>query len=324
MKKLNIAVVTGGIVAERGISLKSAKTIHKHLNRKKYKPYLIDFDGKNFVEQSSKKKLNKNDFSFTKDKKKVKFDLAFLMLHGSPAEDGRLQGFLDVMGVPYTGCDHFVSSLTFDKQSCKTFLKDFDIPMAESKLVLKGGKLNIKTIAKMGFPLFIKPNKNGSSYGVTKVNETKEIKSAVEKAFQFDDEVIIEAFLKGREFSNGVYRKGNEIVVLPITEIISQNEFFDFQAKYENESEEVTPAKLSKRDTASCKAKSKKLYQILGCKGIVRFDYIKMGKTFYFLEANTIPGFSEQSIFPQQIVAEGMTITEVLDSVVEERMGGYN
>ncbi len=320
MKKLNIAIITGGVVAERGISLKSAKTIYKHLNRRKYNQYLIDYDGKNFVELSSKKKLNKNDFSFTKDKKKVKFDLAFLMLHGSPAEDGRLQGFLDVMGVPYTGCDHFVSSLTFDKQACKIFLKDFDIPMAESKLVLKGEKLNIKAISKVGFPLFVKPNKNGSSYGVTKVDAAKDIRPAVEKAFQFDNEVIIEAFLKGREFSNGVFRKGDEVVVLPITEIISQNEFFDFQAKYENASEEVTPAKLSKKDTKTCQALSKKLYQILRCKGMVRFDYIRMKNTFYFLEANTIPGFSNESIFPQQAIASGMTIKELLDFIVEERM----
>jgi len=322
MKKLNVAIITGGIVAERGISLKSAKTIHKHLNRRKYTPYLIDFDGKNFIEISSKKKLSKVDFSFSKDGKKVKIDLAFLMLHGSPAEDGKLQGYLEIMGIPYTGCDVFVSSLTFDKQACKTFLKDYEIPMADSQLIRRGEKVNVAKIAKMGFPQFVKPNKNGSSYGVTKINEKSEIKSAIEKAMQFDDEVIIEAFLKGREFSNGVFRKGDEIIVLPITEIISKNDFFDYKAKYENESLEVTPADLSKKDTAKCQALSKKLYLALGGKGMVRMDYIKMGKTFYFLEANTIPGFSEQSLFPQQIVAEGMTIKEVLDAVVAERMVG--
>jgi D-alanine-D-alanine ligase len=172
----------------------------------------------------------------------------------------------------------------------------------------------------MGFPLFVKPNKNGSSYGITKVNEKSEIKSAVEKAMEFDDEVIIEAYLKGREFSNGVFRKGDEIIVLPITEIISKNDFFDYKAKYENESQEVTPADLSKKDTATCQALSKKIYLALGGKGMVRMDYIKMGKTFYFLEANTIPGFSEQSLFPQQIVGAGMTIKEVLDAVVDERL----
>ncbi len=320
MKKLNIAIITGGVVAERGISLKSAKTIYDHLNRKKYTPYLIDFDGKNFVEISSKKKLSKVDFSFSKDGEKVKIDLVFLMLHGSPAEDGKLQGYLEIMGIPYTGCDVLVSSLTFDKQACKTFLKDSDIPMADSQLIRSGEKLNINQIAKIGFPLFVKPNKNGSSYGVTKVKEKSEIKVAIEKAMQFDDEVIVEAFLKGREFSNGVFRRGDEVIVLPITEIISKNDFFDYKAKYEKESQEVTPAELSKRDTTKCQALSKKIYQALEGKGMVRMDYIKMGNTFYFLEANTIPGFSEQSLFPQQIVAAGMTIMEVLDAVVEERM----
>lgn len=320
-KKLNIAIITGGIVAERGISLKSAKTIYTHLSKRKYNRYLVDFDGKNFMELSSKKKLSKVDFSFSKNGKKVKIDLAFLMLHGNPAEDGRLQGYLDILGVPYTGCDHFVSSLTFDKQSCKIFLKNFDISMADSKLVRKGQKINVKEIEKIGFPLFVKPNKNGSSYGITKVNDNSSIKEAVEKAFQFDDEVIIESFLKGREFSNGVYRRGDEIVVLPITEIISENDFFDYEAKYENASEEVTPAKLSKKDTKICQARSKKIYEALGCKGMVRMDYIRMGGEFYFLEANTIPGFSEQSIFPQQIIAAEMKISEVLDSVVEERLG---
>lgn len=319
-KKLNIAIITGGVVAERGISLKSAKNIYKHLDRKKYNRYLVDFDGKNFIELRSKKRLSKVDFSFNNNGKKIKIDLAFLMLHGSPAEDGRLQGYLDILGVPYTGCDHFVSSLTFDKQSSKTFLKNFDIPMAASELVLKGETVNVKKIKKMGFPLFVKPNKNGSSYGVTKVNNESEIIPAVEKAMQFDNEVIIESFLKGREFSNGVFRKGEEVIVLPITEIISENEFFDYKAKYENESEEVTPANLSKKDTATCQGFSKKIYEVFNCKGMVRMDYIKMGKIFYFLEANTIPGFSEQSLFPQQIVASGMTISEVLDEVVKERI----
>jgi D-alanine-D-alanine ligase len=247
MRKINIAIITGGIVAERGVSLKSAKTIYDNLNRNKYTPYLVDFDGNKFIEISSKRKLSKVDFSFTKDGNKVKIDLAFLMLHGSPAEDGKLQGYLEIIGIPYTGCDVFVSSLTFDKQSCKTFLKSYNIPMADSQLLRKGEKVNVRRIEKMGFPQFVKPNKNGSSYGITKVNQKSEIKSAVEKAMQFDDEVIVEGFLKGREFSNGVFRKGDKIIVLPITEIISKNDFFDYKAKYENESQEVTPADLSKK-----------------------------------------------------------------------------
>ncbi|MDG1434464.1 MAG: D-alanine--D-alanine ligase [Saprospiraceae bacterium] len=320
MRKINIAIITGGIVAERGVSLKSAKTIYDNLNRNKYTPYLVDFDGNKFIEISSKRKLSKVDFSFTKDGNKVKIDLAFLMLHGSPAEDGKLQGYLEIIGIPYTGCDVFVSSLTFDKQSCKTFLKSYNIPMADSQLLRKGEKVNVRRIEKMGFPQFVKPNKNGSSYGITKVNQKSEIKSAVEKAMQFDDEVIVEGFLKGREFSNGVFRKGDKIIVLPITEIISKNDFFDYKAKYENESQEVTPADLSKKDTLACQALSKKIYLALSSKGMMRMDYIRMGKTFYFLEANSIPGFSEQSLFPQQILGAGLSIEEVLDAVVVECM----
>ena len=316
MKKINIAIITGGVVAERSVSLKSAKVVYKHLSRKKYNRFLVDFDGKNFVEMKSKKKLSKSDFSFRKDGKKIKIDLAFLMLHGSPAEDGRLQGYLDILGIPYTGCDHFVSGLTFDKQACKTFLRNYKVPMVDSQLIRKGEKTDLKRIKKMGLPLFVKPNKNGSSYGITKVKTITEVAPAIQKAMKYDNEVLVERFIKGREFSNGVFQKGNEIIVLPITEIISQNEYFDFEAKYKNESDEITPADLSKKETETCQALSKKIYQALGCKGMVRMDYIKMGKEFCFLEANTIPGFSEQSLYPQQIVAAGMTIGEVLDDVV--------
>ena len=320
-KKLNIGIITGGNVAERGISLKSGKTIFDHLDKKKYNAYLIDFDGKDFTEIGSGVKIRKKDFSFKPKNKREKIDLAFLMLHGHPAEDGVLQGYLDIIGLPYTGCDHFVSGLTFDKQSCKVFLKHYNIPMAPSMLIRKGDEIDFDAIEEMGFPLFVKPNKNGSSYGISKVNDNSCIKTSIEKSFQFDDEVIIESFLKGREFSNGVFRKGKEIIVLPITEIISDNEFFDYEAKYENASEEVTPADLTEEETTTCQALSRKLYEVLNCKGMVRFDTIKMGDTFYFLEANTIPGFSEQSLFPQQIRANGMSIKDVLDDVVEERIG---
>ncbi|HFB99722.1 MAG TPA: D-alanine--D-alanine ligase, partial [Phaeodactylibacter sp.] len=206
MKKINIAIITGGVVAERSVSLKSAKVVYKHLSRKKYNRFLVDFDGKNFVEMKSKKKLSKSDFSFRKDGKKIKIDLAFLMLHGSPAEDGRLQGYLDILGIPYTGCDHFVSGLTFDKQACKTFLRNYKVPMVDSQLIRKGEKTDLKRIKKMGLPLFVKPNKNGSSYGITKVKTITEVAPAIQKAMKYDNEVLVERFIKGREFSNGVFQ----------------------------------------------------------------------------------------------------------------------
>ena len=321
MKKLNIAIITGGNVAERGVSLKSGQTIFNNLNDTKYNGYLIDFDGKNFIEMRTQSILDKNDFSFHQGEEKIQFDLAFLMLHGHPAEDGVLQGFLEIIGLPYTGCDHFVSSLTFDKQACKTYLKNFDIPMAASQLIRKGQAYHISEIEKMRFPLFVKPNKNGSSYGITKVLDSSSIDSAIQKAFQFDNEVIIESFLQGNEYSNGAIRKGNEIIVLPITEIISENEFFDYAAKYEEASQEITPANLSPEESATCQALTKKIYEILNCDGVVRIDYIKVGEIFYFLEANTIPGFSEQSIYPQQTIAHGWTISYLLDILVEECLG---
>lgn len=320
MSKKNIAIITGGNVAERGISLQSAATVNDHLNRNKYNRYVLELNGDDFYDQDSQKVVDKNDFSLQLNGHKIKFDAVFLMLHGHPAEDGCLQGYFELLGIPCTGSDHFVSALTFNKQACKDYLRNYDIPMAPSKLLRKGETINVDLLENLGLPLFVKPNKNGSSYGITKVNEPSEIIAAVEKAFQFDDEVIVEGFLQGIEYSNGVVRKDGEVIVLPITEIRSQNDFFDYKAKYEKQSEEITPAELSSELTIKCQALSKKLYQLLGCKGMVRFDYIRIGETFYFLEANTIPGFSPNSIYPQQAVANGWTITEVLDAVVEEAL----
>lgn len=323
MKKMNVAIITGGNVAERGISLKSGATVFKHLDDSKYNKYLIELSGKDFIELESKQVLDKNDFSLTIDNQKVVFDLAFLMLHGHPAEDGCLQGYFEIIGLPYTGCDHFVSALTFNKQACKDFLRNFEIPMAGSVLIYKDAKYDISAIEALGLPIFVKPNKNGSSYGITKVSSLDDLDEAMERAFQFDKEVIIEQFLEGNEYSNGVVRKDGEIVVLPITEIIPETEFFDYQAKYENKSQEITPANLSESLKANCQALSYKLYEVLGCKGMSRFDYILVNGSFYFLEANTIPGMSEQSIIPQQAKAHGWSLTSFLDAIVEEAVGRH-
>ncbi len=318
--KLNIAILTGGNVAERGISLKSAKTIEKHLNKEKYNSWIIELNGAQFIEQSTGIVLDKNDFSLTKGEEQITFNAIFLILHGHPAEDGSIQGYFHLLGIPCTGCDHFVSALTFNKQITKDYLRPHGIPMADSRLLRKGDIVNVEDLASMGFPLFVKPNKNGSSYGVSKVDDDSCIQSSVHKAFEFDDEVIVEQFLDGREFSNGVFRKGKEVIVLPITEIISENEFFDYQAKYENESEEITPAILTYMQTQRCQKQSRRLYELLNCKGMVRFDYIFNNNRFRLLEANTIPGWSEQSIFPQQVVAHGLTLTECLDAILEEAL----
>ena len=318
MKKMNVAIITGGNVAERGISLKSGATVFKHLDDAKYNKYLVELRGKDFIELESEQIVDKNDFSITIDNQKLTFDLAFLMLHGHPAEDGCLQGYFEIIGLPYTGCDHFVSALTFNKQACKDFLRHFDIPMAGSVLIQKGMEVDLPAIEALGLPIFVKPNKNGSSYGVTKVNALSELDEAIERSFQFDTEVIIEQYLEGTEYSNGVVRKDGEIVVLPVTEIISETEFFDYEAKYENKSQEITPANLSESLKTDCQTLSYKLYDVLGCSGMSRFDYILVNGLFYFLEANTIPGMSEQSIIPQQAKAHGWSLSTFLDAIVDQ------
>lgn len=319
-KKLNVAILTGGNVAERGVSLKSAKMVATHINNSLYNAYTIELTGTEFFDQSTGVKLDKNDFSLQLGSKKILFDVVFLMLHGHPAEDGMIQGYFNLLEIPCTGCDHFVSALTFNKQATKDFLRPYSIPMAESRLLKRGQPIDVADLVSMGYPLFIKPNKNGSSYGISKVEQETDIIPAAQKSFQFDDEVIVEQFIAGREFSNGAFRKGKEIIVLPITEIISENEFFDYAAKYENESEEITPAELTDTQTKDCQALSKRLYELLDCKGMARFDYILQDNAFHLLECNTIPGWTEQSFYPQQLAAYGMSYTDCLDAVLKEAL----
>ncbi|MCB0568319.1 MAG: D-alanine--D-alanine ligase [Phaeodactylibacter sp.] len=320
MNKLNVAIVTGGDVAERSISLQSAATVFKHLDANKYDKYIIELNQGAFTEQGTGAPVDMNDFSLHRPDGIVRFGLIFLMIHGHPAEDGCMQGYFQLLGIPYTGCNHFVSALTFDKQACKDFLKAHDIPMAPSRLLRKGQPVSWQELLDMGLPLFVKPNKNGSSYGVSKVKTPGELEPAVALSFQFDDEVVVEGFLNGVEFSNGVVRKDGETLVLPITEIVPQNEFFDFKAKYENESQEITPARLTAGLWDQCQAQTKKIYEVLGCRGMARIDYILVDGTFYFLEANTIPGMSEASIIPQQAHAHGWTIAELLETVAEDAL----
>lgn len=322
-KKRNIAILTGGNVAERGISLKSAQTIAKFLDDEKYNSFIIELNGRFFIEQESRKTLDLNEFSFKKGKKKITFDLLFLILHGHPAEDGSILGYFELLGIPCTGCDHFVGALTFNKQLTKDFLRPHGIPMVDSLLLKKGEEVDMAVINRMGFPLFVKPNKNGSSYGISKVPDKNCIQTSVAKSFQFDDEVIIEQFMDGREFSCGVYRKGKKVIALPITEICSENEFFDYNAKYKNESQEITPASLSQELTAKCQELTKKIYLLLNCKGMVRVDYILMNNVFHLIEVNTIPGMSEQSIIPQQVAAMGWSLTDFLEAIIEEGFGGF-
>ncbi len=326
---LNIAILTGGNDAEKVVSYKSAEVVRQFLPAEKYATYKIDIQGKRWRHMDSGKNINKNDFSLSLDGRKIKFDCAFAALHGSPLEDGKLQGYFEILGIPYTCCDGFVSGLTMNKHLTKTLLAPQGIPMAKSIYLKKGekpvrpghpGGIKVEKLLELGLPMFVKPNTQGSSFGVTKVKAREEILPAVKNAFKFDKEVLVEGFMPGREFSNGAMRKNGEIIVFPITEIISETEFFDFAAKYEGKSREVTPAEISPELTQQCQERTRFLYEILGCRGACRMDYILVGDVFYFLEANTIPGLTEASLLPQQARAHGWTTGQLFEEMIVEAM----
>lgn len=316
----NIAILTGGDSAERVISLKSAQVVRQNLPQDRYRTWLIDIEGANWRDVDSGIQIDKHDFSLPLPEGRIHFDAAFAALHGAPLEDGKLQGYLDIMGLPYTCCDGFVSALTMNKHHTKLFLQPHGIPMAPSLLLQRGEAVNVDAIAALGFPLFIKPNTHGSSFGVSKVKTREEIVPALEAVWPYDAEAVAEAFLEGGEFGNGALRIQGEVVALPPTQIITFKEFFDFEAKYEGASKEVTPADISLELTAQSQALARKLYTVLGCQGVVRFDFILVGDTFHFLEANTIPGLSAASIVPQQAAAQGWTLGDFFALLLEESM----
>ncbi|HMX41451.1 MAG TPA: hypothetical protein PKD78_14040, partial [Saprospiraceae bacterium] len=245
MHRKNIAILTGGDSAERVISLKSGQVVRDHLPAERYRSFLIDIQKADWRDLDSGTQLDKNDFSLTLAGEKIHFDCAFAALHGSPLEDGRMQGYLDMLGIPYTCCDGYVSALTMNKHNTKAQLAPYGVPMSPAVLLRAGMPFEESDLLRLGLPLFVKPNDHGSSFGVTKVKTVAELAPAIEEAFRYSREVMVEAFMPGREFSNGVLRVNGEIVVLPITEIIPETEFFDFAAKYEGKSKEVTPAQLS-------------------------------------------------------------------------------
>ncbi len=318
MKK-TIAILTGGDSAERIISHRSAAVVRDALPKDRYRTFLIDIEGTRWTDMDSSCLIDKNDFSLTlPDGEKVSFDAAFAALHGSPLEDGKMQGYLEMVGVPYTCCDGYVSALAMNKHNCKVALQPHKVPMAPSALLRRGEPVDIEALLALGLPLFVKPNTHGSSFGVTKVKTAAELLPAIEAVWPFDTEAVIEAFMPGREFSNGVARLNGEVVVLPITEIIPETEFFDFAAKYEGKSQEITPANLTPELTAQCSALSRRLYELLHCSGVVRFDSILVGDTFYFLEANTIPGLTSASMIPQQARAAGWELGEFFAALIEE------
>jgi len=316
-----IAIAAGGDSSEFEISIKSAEEVSKILSSG-YVVYLIVIRGSNWYWEDKKGRyhnIDKNDFSLQNDDHRIKFDGVFIAIHGTPGENGLLQGYFDMMGIPYTSCDAFCSALTFNKQACKLFLKEYGINMAKAVLIRKGDIINLADLSKqIGLPCFVKPNDSGSSFGVTKVKKEEELQPAILTAFKESDAVLIEAFIDGREIACGVIKTKGKTIVLPLIEIISKNEFFDFEAKYtQGRSDEITPADLTLTVTNEIQRISKNVYDILGCKGIVRVDFIVIGEKPFFIEINTVPGLTKESLVPKEAAAAGISLENLYTMAVE-------
>lgn len=323
MKK-KIALITGGYSGEAVISYKSATTIEKNIDTEKWECYKIDINPNGWyymAAEGPQVPVDKNDFSITINGDKIKFDAVLVGLHGTPGEDGKLQGYFDCLKIPYTSCDAATSALTFNKRYTVAVASFAGMHVARSLHLFKNIPVSpAEILNQLKLPLFVKPNNGGSSLGISKVKTTEELQPALDKAFHEDDQVLVEEFISGREFTIGVYKSKGKIIALPITEIISKNEFFDFEAKYEGASEEVTPANVAEAVAEKVRAEAKKAYAVFNCNGIVRMDFIYQESDGhpYLLEINTVPGQSEASLVPQQVVAMGMTLKEFYSALIEE------
>lgn len=331
MKK-KIALVTGGFTGESVVSLKSASIVEKHLDTDRfevYKLFIYPGDWYYLNRFDEKIPIDLNDFSIRLDKEAVRFDGVFNIIHGSPGEDGKLAGYLDMLDIPYTTCDALTSAITMNKGYTKAIVQDIeDLHVAKSLQLFRGDNGNAeRVIQELKLPLFVKPNNGGSSIGMSKVKSEEEVEAALEKAFSEDSQVLVEEFVSGREFSIGMYKLDGEIRVLPATEIISSKEFFDFEAKYTpGVSEEITPGRMDEREVIRVNKVAAAVYQKLNCKGAVRMDYFleKDSGEFYFIELNTVPGQTETSLISQQVSAIGKEIQDFYTELIEEMWSDRN
>jgi D-alanine-D-alanine ligase len=329
IRKLSIALLMGGDSGEYDVSIGSAKVVAGFLDKELFDVYPVLIrknDWHYALNEVELIQVDKNDFSIQLKEKKIKFDCAFIAIHGTPGEDGKLQGYLDLMGIPYTSCDLTTSALTFNKFFCNDIAIRAGMNVAKTLLLREGHTWSQEQLAnEVGLPCFIKPNKSGSSVGVTKVYNLEDFEPALKLAFSADDEVQVQQFIKGREMACGVFRKDGRLVVLPVTEIIPKNDFFDYEAKYTSGmAEEVTPADITPAEDDECRKMTAMLYEKFNCKGVVRFDYFLSEGKWWFLEVNTVPGFSEGSIIPKQAKAAGMSLSEFFSSLVYEAIRGEN
>ncbi|RHJ92964.1 D-alanine--D-alanine ligase [Parabacteroides bouchesdurhonensis] len=323
----NIAIVAGGDSSEIVISLKSAEGIYSFIDKEKYNLYIAIVKKGEWAVQlpnGEHTPIDKNDFSFRENGKVKHFDFAYITIHGTPGEDGRLQGYFDMIGLPYSSCGMLVSAITFNKFVCSKFLHNFGVKIAKSIRLFKGQSItNEDAIAQLGLPIFVKPNDGGSSFGVTKVKEASALQPAIERAFIEGKEVLLESFISGTEVTCGCYKVGNfgqqrKEVVFPITEVVTKNEFFDFNAKYNGQVQEITPARISPELTEKIQSETSRIYDLLGAKGLIRIDYIiPADGEPYLLEINTTPGMTATSFIPQQVRAAGLDIKDVMTDIIE-------
>ncbi len=318
----NIAVIMGGYSNEAEVSLKSGSVVINHLDKSKYKGFAVHITKEKweYVNDNNERfSIDKNDFSVNVNGKKITFDCVFNAIHGTPGEDGYLQAYLKLIGIPLTGCSMYASALTFNKRDMLSVLKPYGIPCAKSFSLNKGDIFNTsEIIEKVGIPCFVKANKSGSSLGVYKVNEENQLSEAIENAFEYDNEILIESYLKGTEVSVGVITYKGETIVLPITEIIPDKDFFDYEAKYLGKSQEITPARISEELKEKVNTVALRIYKLLQMKGFSRSEFIIVDNIPHLLEMNTTPGLSEASILPQQARAAGISLSELFENAIEE------
>jgi D-alanine-D-alanine ligase len=324
MKK-NIAVVYGGDSSEFVVSVKSSVNVYKSLDPTVYNVWKVQMKGLDwevFEDQQAVAEVDKNDFSFVQDGKKIIFDFAYITIHGTPGEDGKLQGYFDMVKIPYSTCGVYSSALTFNKYFCSNYLRNFNVPMAKSVRLFKGDQVEVdQLVAELGLPLFVKPNAGGSSFGVTKVKEKSQLLDALQMAVNESSDILVEQFIDGPEFTCGLVKLSNQELIFPVTEVIPQNEFFDFEAKYtQGKTDEITPARISPELTQKIQQLSSRIYDLCDCSGIVRMDYILKDNEFYFLEVNTTPGMTATSFVPQQIEAMGKQLGQVLRLIIEDKL----
>lgn len=322
--KRKVALVTGGLSGEAQISYKSAITVGNNVDRTKYDLYKIDINATGWWYENAlgeKSLVNRDDFSIVDNGNTIHFDVALMCIHGTPGEDGKLQGYFDMLHIPYTSCDAATSALTMNKRYTVAIAAFGGINVAKSMHLFSHTPVSPESIlAQLQLPLFVKPNNGGSSIGMSKVNTAEELAPALAKAFKEDHQILVEEFISGREFTIGVFKQGDIIAVLPITEISTQNEFFDFEAKYQGKSIETTPAQIDDTMKQHLSDAAKSVYEIFNCRGVVRIDFIydtHQQKPF-MLEVNTVPGQSEASVIPQQVRAMGMRLTDFYSAVIEQ------